>query len=197
MATREAFVQALRRSAPREVARPDLAALGVKFPDPAKQFAEVLASVGGACVRVPDLAAADRAVRELPVCAAARKVAALVPGVGAATVDLAAVPDPHALEGLDVAILPGELAVAENGAVWVEGAKLGPHRVVFVVPDHLVLVVDVREVVNDMHEAYARVVRRPLGYGLFISGPSKTADIEQSLVIGAQGARTCTVVLVG
>jgi L-lactate dehydrogenase complex protein LldG len=60
-----------------------------------------------------------------------------------------------------------------------------------------VLVVDAREVVNDMHEAYARLEPREVGYGLFISGPSKTADIEQALVIGAQGARSCTVFLVG
>jgi L-lactate dehydrogenase complex protein LldG len=68
---------------------------------------------------------------------------------------------------------------------------------VFVVTEHLVLVVDAAAVVNDMHEAYARLADRPVGYGLFISGPSKTADIEQALVIGAQGARSCTVVLVG
>ncbi len=48
-----------------------------------------------------------------------------------------------------------------------------------------------------MHEAYARLAPREIGYGLFISGPSKTADTEQALVIGAQGARRCTVFLVG
>jgi L-lactate dehydrogenase complex protein LldG len=32
-------------------------------------------------------------------------------------------------------------------------------------------------------------------FGLFLSGPSKTADIEQALVIGAQGAVSTTVVL--
>ena len=196
MATRDAFLAALRRSAPREVPRPDLSALGVKFPDPAKQFAASLAGVGGAAVRVPDRAAADRATRELPVYREAKRVVSLVPGVGEANVALQALPGPHALEGLDVAILPGELAVAENGAVWVDGGGFH-HRVVFVVPEHLVLVVDAANVVNDMHEAYARLAGRPIRYGLFISGPSKTADIEQALVIGAQGARSCTVLLVG
>ena len=118
------------------------------------------------------------------------------PQSGQGNVELAALADPHELEGLDVAIVPGELGVAENGAVWVDGRALH-HRVVFVIPEHLVLVVDARTVVNDMHEAYRVLAGREVGYGTFISGPSKTADIEQALVIGAQGARSCTVVLVG
>ena len=194
--SREALLAALRRNAPRELPRPDLSGLGVKYADPAKQFADVLASVGGACVRAADVAAAERALAELPAWRDAKRVASLVPGVGRSTVDLAAAPDPHELEGLDVAVLPGELAVAENGAVWVDGRSL-EHRVVFVIPEHLVLVVAAGDVVHDLHEAYARLAGREVGYGLFISGPSKTADIEQALVIGAQGARSCTVLLVG
>jgi L-lactate dehydrogenase complex protein LldG len=196
VATREEFLAALRRSAPRETPRPDLSGLGVKYPDPRKQFADSLASVGGACLRVADLAAAHLALADLAVYRDAKRIASLVPGVGEGSVDLAALPDPHALDGLDVSILPGELAVAENGAVWVDGAAF-QHRVVFVVPEHLVLVVAAENVVNDMHEAYVRLAGRPIRYGLFISGPSKTADIEQALVIGAQGARSCTVLLVG
>jgi L-lactate dehydrogenase complex protein LldG len=196
VATREDLLAALRRNAPREVPRPDLSGLGVKYADPVKQFGEVLAAVGGAFARAPDRTAADGAVRELPVYRSAKRIVSLVPGVGEGNVVLEDVPDPHALEGLDLAILPGELAVAENGAVWVDGRGLF-HRVVFVVPDHLVLVVPADGLVNDMHEAYARIAPREVGYGLFISGPSKTADIEQALVIGAQGARSCTVVLVG
>ncbi|HXB55063.1 MAG TPA: LUD domain-containing protein [Vicinamibacteria bacterium] len=196
MDSRDAILAALRRNAPAPVELPDLSGLGAKPADPVRQFEESLAGVGGACLRVPDLAAADAALREIPFYAAARKVVSLVPGLGRADLDLGSMPDPHALQDVDVAVLPGEFAVAENGAVWLEGRRLH-HRALFVITDHLVLVVGVREIVADMHEAYARLEGRERAYGLFISGPSKTADIEQALVIGAQGARSCTVFLVG
>jgi L-lactate dehydrogenase complex protein LldG len=196
VASRDHILAALRRHAPPAVTAPDLAGLGVTFADPVAQLALSVVAVGGACVRVADLAAADAAVAALPQAAAARRVVSLVPGVGRPTLDLADVADPHTLADLDLAIVPGELAVAENAAVWVEGRAL-PHRAVFVITDHLVLVVHARDVVHHMHEAYERLAGRPRGYGLFISGPSKTADIEQVLVVGAQGARTCTVVVVG
>jgi L-lactate dehydrogenase complex protein LldG len=193
---RDEMLAALRRSAPRETPLPDLSKLGVKFADATAQFAQALAGVGGTCLRVPDVAAAARALAELPARQAARRIVSLVPQVEPGNVDLAALEEPRALEGLDLAVLPGELAVAENGAVWLDARQLA-HRAVFVITEHLVLVVDAGTVVNDLHEAYARLADRPVGYGLFISGPSKTADIEQALVIGAQGARSCTVLLVG
>jgi L-lactate dehydrogenase complex protein LldG len=193
---REAMLAALRRAAPAPVPLPELAGLGVQFADPAAQFAEVLATVGGTCLRVPDLAAARWALAERPIYTGAVKMISLVDGLGRTDVDLSAISDPRDLEGLDLAILPGELAVAENGAVWLDSAAL-PHRALFVITQHLVLVTDARNVVNDMHEAYAGLAHRPPAHGVFISGPSKTADIEQALVIGAQGARTVTVLLVG
>ena len=195
MASRDQILAALRRNAPAAVAAPDVASLGVRFADPAAQFAESVAAVGGACVRVPDLAAADAALTALPQAASATRVASVVPGVGRSTVDLAAIADPHALADLDLAILPGEFGVAENAAVWVDGRVL-PHRAVFVITNHLALVIHARDLVHHMHDAYDRLAGRPRGYGLFISGPSKTADIEQVLVVGAPGARTCTVLLI-
>jgi L-lactate dehydrogenase complex protein LldG len=198
MGAREDILAALRRAEPPAAPLPDLASpalgLGLRLADPAARFAEAVATSAGTCVRVPDRAAAARALTALPVYRAAKKIVSRALGMGSSTLDLAAISDPRQLEGLDLAVLPGELGVAENGAVWVDGAAL-PQRAVFVIAEHLVLVVSARDVVADMHQAYARLAARPVAYGLFIAGPSKTADIEQALVIGAQGPRSCTVFL--
>jgi len=194
---REQILAAARGAAVPARDHPGAAGLGVSFDDLPAKFAEMVAAVGGACLRVPDLAAADRAVRALPTHASARQIVSTVPGVGGATVDARAVPDAHELSALDLCVLPGEVGVAENGGVWVDGRAL-PHPALVVIPEHLVLVLPTGALVPDMHQAYARIGPAVgQGFGLFVAGPSKTADIEQALVIGAHGARSCTVVLVG
>ncbi|HVP68566.1 MAG TPA: LUD domain-containing protein [Anaeromyxobacteraceae bacterium] len=196
MSSRETVLSALRRASARAVPRPEDPE-PTRFDDPVSHFLEMVKAVGGAASRVRDMAALDAELASLPAWAQAKKAVSLVPGAGRSSLDLASVADPHELEGLDTAVIAGEVAVAENGAVWVPGRNLGPHRAVFVIAEHLVLVVPAVAVVSSMQEAYARIeIERP-GYGLFISGPSKTADIEQALVVGAHGARSCTVFVVG
>ena len=99
------------------------------------------------------------------------------------------------LAAVTVAVMRGGPAVIENGAVWVDEREMG-HRALPYACEHLVLLVREADLVETMHEAYARIT--PSGrFGCFIAGPSKTADIEQSLVIGAQGPRSLVVVLRG
>lgn len=193
--SRQRILDALRGAAAPAAPAPDLSGAGVRFDDPVAKLAESVAAVAGTLVRVPDVAALRAGVAALAARLGAARVASAVPGVPG-DVELAAIPDAHGLEGLGLAVLPGAFAVAENGAVWVPGEVLRP-RGVFVVTEHLALAVPATEVVNDMHEAYRRVAFPAAGFGTFVAGPSKTADIEQALVIGAHGARSCTVFLVG
>jgi len=101
---------------------------------------------------------------------------------------------PADLVRVQVAIIRGRFGVAENAAVWVDEADL-PHRALPFVAEHLVVLLAPDMLVTDMHAAYAALAGQRPGYGVFISGPSKTADIEQSLVIGAQGPRSLLVLV--
>lgn len=194
MGSREKILGAARdaKLAPRE--RPNLAQPWIRYGNLQQQFAAALQFVGGQCEVVER--AGDVALRlaEHPAFAAARKLVSLVPEALAGNVDLDAVDDPHQLEDVDFAILPGQFGVAENGAIWVTDAAL-KHRAIYFIVQHLVLVLPASALVNNMHEAYERLQFGPRGFGAFISGPSKTADIEQSLVIGAHGPRSMTVFL--
>jgi len=86
-----------------------------------------------------------------------------------------------------------ELGVAENACVWIPQTM--KEKAVCFISEELVIIVSRKNIVNNMHEAYAQIKMTDYGYGCFISGPSKTADIEQALVMGAQAARGVTIVI--
>ena len=100
--------------------------------------------------------------------------------------------DPHKLDNVDVAIIKAHFGVAENGSVWVT-EELLHERVLPFICQHLVAVIDKSSIVPTMHAAYDKMANAAYGFGTFIAGPSKTADIEQSLVLGAHGPKTMTV----
>jgi L-lactate dehydrogenase complex protein LldG len=126
----------------------------------------------------------------------ARQTASLVPGAGRSTVDVQAMDDPHHVVDVEFALLPGEFAVAENAAVWITDATVR-HRVLYFACQHLGLVVPAGQIVHNLAEAYQRISLTGPQFGAFLAGPSKTADIEQSLVIGAHGPKSLTVFLLG
>ena len=86
--------------------------------------------------------------------------------------------------------------VLENGAMWISEKQMSNRLLPFIC-QHLVIVLSPETIVNTMHEAYQQIDAAANGFGVFIAGPSKTADIEQNLVIGAHGARSLRVYLVG
>jgi L-lactate dehydrogenase complex protein LldG len=194
--SRAEVLRALRASTPREAPLPELPQTGLRFEDPVARFMLSMTEVGGACVRIPSVAQLEATLLEIPAYRDAKKVAAYVPGIGKSNVVLSQIADPHLLADLDFAVLPGELGVAESGAIWVREEKVHPRAGMFLA-QHIAVVLPAAALVHNLHEAYERISLGAAGFSLFLSGPSKTADIEQSLVIGAHGARSCTAILIG
>jgi len=131
---------------------------------------------------------------------AARRIVTSCPQLTAFAEAAAKDSDPHMLENVDLAILPAHFGVAENGACWVTETQM-VERVLPFIAQHLVLVIPRSSIVANMHAAYERIAvleaaGTPYGFATFIAGPSKTADIEQSLVLGAHGPMSLTVFLV-
>ncbi|HET7752756.1 MAG TPA: LUD domain-containing protein [Anaeromyxobacteraceae bacterium] len=196
MDSRRAILEAVRAAAPPAAPLPEIGRFARPTADPVGEFAKALEAVAGVPVRVEDERALRAAIDGLASRLGAKRVVCEVSAAAPGDVRLADLPDAHDLEGVDLAVLPGTLGVLENGAIWVPTDGLR-HRAVFVVAQHLALVLPAAALVSDMHEAYEHIRFEGRGFGTFIAGPSKTADIEQALVIGAHGARSCTVFLVG
>ncbi len=190
---RDTILQSLRDS--QAAASGDLPQVRIRpevYADPVAHFSIAVESVGGRCLRG---SREERValIGQVIESTAARQVRwEQLPGDTGGT--LGAVESPQSLAGVDLLVAGGRFAVAENGAVWVDDGCLTERAGLFLA-QHLVLVVRLEDVVNDMHQAYERLQSADFGYGVFISGPSKTADIEQALVIGAHGPRSLTVVL--
>jgi L-lactate dehydrogenase complex protein LldG len=193
VSARDDILQALRAAVPAEVPLPDVGRLSaVQYPDLRDRFAKSVVEVGGRCIFVDGTL--EAALMAIPEYASAGKVVSLVPGVAKANVDLASVSDPHDLHDVDFCVLRAALGVAENGACWIVDHG-GANRAAAFLTQHLAVVVRADALVHNLHEAYQRITIPSPGFSMWLSGPSKTADIEQALVIGAHGARSCTVLV--
>ncbi len=193
---RKEILAAVRRHQPAEIELPSLDQKWTTYPDRIAQFADVLQSIGGQFYRVTNAAEANQRLGEIPAYREAKQIISLAPGIGQSNFDWSSVTDPHQLETIDFAVIAGQFGVAENAAIWVSDRDVN-WRVLFFITQHLALVVDANEMLDNMHQAYDRLNFDRAEFGAFIAGPSKTADIEQSLVIGAHGPRSLTVLCVG
>jgi len=191
MNARESIMAAIHDAKPAIVPRPDIRSAVARFtqrPNLTETFAESVALAGARFVEGPR--------SELP-----RLIAAAYPDRGRRVSVMEASdaageePSPHSFADTDVFICEATLAVAENGAVWLPLSRLR-HRSAVFLATNVIIVVDRARIVADLHEAYASLDVASDGFGVFVAGPSKTADIEQALVIGAHGPTSLTIVLV-
>lgn len=101
---------------------------------------------------------------------------------------------PHELADVDVAIIRGKFGVAENGAIWLTHEDLVVNALGFL-SQHLIILLDSKQLVRDMHQAYQQIELTQTSYGVFMAGPSATGDVEAVIIRGAQGVRSLTVFL--
>ncbi len=192
MSAREKILQQIRLNKPEETELPKNIDFDSHYEDREAKFIESLSAIYTEVIVVPDLGALRTKVEELY--GGVVNKASTIPALADWADFSLQVTDPHDLETIELAILEAEFGVAENGAIWISDNHL-PHRVLPFITQNLAFVIPRNSIVSNMHEAY-KVLKDTTGWGCFISGPSKTADIEQSLVIGAHGARSLVVFLV-
>lgn len=153
-------------------------------------FAEALARLDGNCLTAPP-ADLNRWLRE--TFPRARRVCSAVPEL-TGTITPAAFSDWSAPADIDVTVLRTPLGVAETGSILVTEKELHVTTIA-VLAQHLVVLLDPDELVENIHDAYHHPSFRQAAYAALLSGPSGTADIGGKTVHPAQGVTTLTVIL--
>ncbi len=212
MSSREDILQRLRKNTRETYDMPDLSQLKpITFSDPVEEFKQRTTTTAGA--RLVEMKAGDdlnAVIRQIAVGDSVADapepsgeagggfiIASNLPGVEA-QLNPDTVDDVRELMKVDVGVIRGCIGVAENACVWVP--QLTKEKAVCFASQQLVILLSRNDIVNNMHEAYDRIAAsqeyfQQYKFGTFISGPSKTADIESALVYGAQAARGVTIVL--
>lgn len=193
MTSKELILESIRKNnIIKDVKLPTYNNFGIKFEDKFQTFSTMIESVGGKAL-VIDKADLDKTIKELYP--DEKQIASNVEFCSLGNFDQNSFDDVHDLRDIDLAIVKGNFAVAENGAIWMKNEE-NRHRALYFIAQNIVIIIDEKDILNNMHEAYEKINFENVGYGVFISGPSKTADIEQSLVIGAHGPKSGYVIFI-
>lgn len=195
MSSREKILAAVGANKPAFIKAPAMAIdrLVVQDGGLVEQFIKTLESIGGKAV-VADINMVQSDLKLAQ--AAGGYIVNTLPVLGLVNEEINMEMDASLLEPVFKAYIEATIGVAENGAVWLYESQL-KNRILPFICQHLVIILDAKKIAPTMHEAYQQIDVAREGYGVFLAGPSKTADIEQSLVIGAHGSRSLIVYLLG
>jgi len=190
MSTREKILEAVLANQPASMPLPDIAMFRGDAAGLLEKYMQVFKTIGGHVQLVESIEAVKASI-QTNFDVSKRLVTTLPELEGFAELVSAAV-DPHQYEDVELAVIRGDFCVAENGAVWLTETLMG-QRIIPYICQHLAVVINANDIVPTLHEAYDRIGLSDNGFSGFIGGPSKTADIEQALVLGAHGPLTMTV----
>ena len=158
-----------------------------------EQFTQTLVGIGGTVVQIADINLIRDEIKNARD--KGEYVVNTLPLLGEVNKEIDLSSSASVLESVHQAYIEATVGVAENGAVWLYESQM-KNRLLPFICQHLVICMNAKNIVPTMHEAYQQIDVFKEGYGVFLAGPSKTADIEQSLVIGAHGARSLLVYLI-
>ena len=206
MNSKQYILDNLRKNVRETYDMPDLSFEKTTYPDPVAEFIKQATTTAGAkLIEVPKEAVQCSMFNVQNYIAQAypdaKVIASNVPGIEA-DLNPDTVERAQDLDGTDVGVIEGTVACAENACVWVPMNM--KQKAICFISESLVIIVRRENIVSNMHEAYQWLKEKDTtpegiskyGFGTFISGPSKTADIEQSLVYGAQAAKSVTILLI-
>ena len=192
MSNKDDILKRYRANVREKYDMPDLSDIkAITYPNPLVQFVKMTEMVGGQVIEVDPGRDVNVLIREL--FPEAKEIASNLPEITIATRNPDTVGRARDLNG--TGIIRGKFGVAENACIWIPQTM--KEKAVCFISENLIILLPKSQIVNNMHEAYKRIEfdKEYDGYGTFISGPSKTADIAQVLVMGAQAARSATVLL--
>jgi L-lactate dehydrogenase complex protein LldG len=193
MSSKSEILQKIKKNQPDFVTDlPDLEALGSENFNILETYKTVLRNIGGEPVEVTGYHEILDFIRNNY--ALDRRIITTIPELSEVASLNWKNDDPHTLQNVELAIIKAHFGVAENSALWVTDDILA-ERVIPFIAQYLAIIVNKNDILATMHQAYKRIGDQEYGFGTFIAGPSKTADIEQSLVLGAHGARGLIVFL--
>ena len=194
MSNKDDILKRYRANVREKYDMPDLSDIkATTYPNPLVQFVKMTEMVGGQVIEVDPGRDINVLIKEL--FPDAKEIASNLPEITIATRNPDTVGRARDLNGTDVGIIRGKFGVAENACIWIPQTM--KEKAICFISENLIILLPKSQIVNNMHEAYKRIEfdSEYDGYGTFISGPSKTADIAQVLVMGAQAARSATVLL--